>query len=94
MLLGNDRRNLVEHGIGHAVRGTDSGRHGIAIVDREAGRLRVAMVVHGHSSSLASDSSPDWITRPFRVASASRASGRTGGLIVIPARRSMGTPVA
>ena len=58
MLLGNDRRNLVEHGIGHAVRGPDSGRHGIAIVDREARRLRIAMVVHGHSSSLAGDSSP------------------------------------
>src|SRR5215207_3900856 len=93
VLLGNDRCNLVEHGIGDAVRGADGGRHGIAIVDREAGRLGAAVIVHGHSSSLAGDSSP-FVPMPFTEASASKAMGRTGGLAVITATRSMGMPVA
>src|SRR5918995_6564079 len=93
MLLGDDRRHLVEHGIGHAVIWTDGVRHGIAIVNREARRLRVAMIVHSYSSSLAAGSSP-LATMLCRLASASSITGRTGGLAVIPATRSMGTPVA
>src|SRR5687768_12539036 len=93
MLLGNDRRDLVEHGIGHAVRGADGGRHGIAIVDREARRLRGAVIVHGHSSALVCNSSR-FVPMPFMVASVSKAMGRAGGLAVIPATSSTGRPVA
>src|SRR5829696_426357 len=92
MLLGDDRRQLVEHGISHAVLWTDGARHGIAIVNREARRLRVAMIVHGYSSSLAGDSFPLATTRCI-LASASSITARTGGLAVIPATRSMRTPV-